>query len=150
MTPTETMDWWLQRTAVYGLAFVFTAGVLGIFLWMAVSVVAIAKKWVPMWFEASIAKQQRDSETLEGLEGLMGALVMSNSQTRAGLKHMANALRRVCKKDVLQRLGIDSDVIMEIESAQQELGPDIHDIDKERERKERYERRKRELGEQAS
>jgi hypothetical protein len=123
MSPTDTMDWWLQRTAVYGLAFVFTAAVLLILVYIAWSVVKQFNRWLPRWFEASIAKQERDSATLERIERCMerqekctARLVESSTSVRQGLRDVVLTARRAFNsKEMREQLKLDPDVLGDLD-----------------------------------
>lgn len=89
---TELFDWWLQRTAVYGLAFVFTAGVLLGILWVAYIIVGLLKKWVPLWFEAQIESHLAVVNGMKDLSKTLKAVHEDAKSTRSGLAHAMRAV----------------------------------------------------------
>ena len=120
MPQTEVFDYWLQRTAVYGLAFVFTAGILFGFLWVCAILVRILSARLPKWFDDQ-------EETNLAVRNGMQALV-SNSRvihdrtynTQRGLRGIVQAGRKFVNKHK-ERLGIGSDVVVLLDQADDQL-----------------------------
>jgi len=120
MQNTELFDWWLQRTAVYGLAFVFTAGVLFGVLWVCWTLVRILSKRLPGWFDDQAAT---NTEVRKGMQALVENTEYIHDRTGAtqrGLCALGRAGEKFLNRNG-ERLGVGSDVVILVQQANEAL-----------------------------
>lgn len=123
MSNAETVDRWLQTTVVYGLAFVFLSLFCLIVLWIfwrlayhGVSVVQTLREWLPQWFAAQIESHKAVVKSADTLTESLGGVREKVDKTHAGVAGMIRAAEKHAK-----RQNVDSDVIIELESARNAL-----------------------------
>jgi hypothetical protein len=119
---TDVVDWWLRHGSIQGLAFVFLACVLLIFLWVAVVVVNGLKQWAPRWFLSSLRTQAAMRAGIREVIATARAIRRDTFATRVGL---GNALRgleaAISKPGIKEKLGIGSDVVVWLKNARREI-----------------------------
>jgi hypothetical protein len=116
------LEWWLREGAVLGFALLFTAGVLLIILWTAVSAIKELKVWLPQWFKSKMAHDERICVAIEEQTGLMGCNHANLHRVRSANLRVVRALNAHLKnKENRDRLGISSDVIVELNRAEETL-----------------------------
>ena len=113
---TEVFDYWLQRTAVYGLAFLFTAGILLGFLWLLAILVRILQTRLPKWFDEQTETSAAVRSGMRAIANNSAAILNHAHSTQRGLRDLARAGRRIAQKHG-KRLGIGSDVVMLLQQA---------------------------------
>jgi hypothetical protein len=119
VTP-DVADWWIQKTAVYGLAFVFTACVLGLLIWLAMSLVNMLKIWIPRWFQSSIDSHTKVAVGVDRLTETLSCIHDQTQATRRGLSNLADAGTAFLERNK-ERLGVSSDVVLRVKDAQRTL-----------------------------
>lgn len=89
----DVADWWFNKVATYGLGLVFTAGVLGMLLWVCFVAIGLLKKWVPAWFESTISSQALMVSRVDRLCDTVECLHDTAHSTHEGVRHMGRAAR---------------------------------------------------------
>lgn len=116
----DLADWWINKAFTYGLAFVFTACVLGILIWIAVVVVGILRTWMPRWFESQIEMQEELCRTVKKVADGIDCVHTEAHATREGLRHTSRALRAYMRRNKA-RLKLPSDVMVHFDNATEAL-----------------------------
>ena len=118
----DTIDRWVTLSANQGIAFVFTACVLLLIIYVTVVLVGLLKKWIPKWFEMSINSHERVCKAIDKLtESVECIHERTHHANSAAGKVLDAAHQHLSDPEVKQRLGIKSDGILKIRQARDEL-----------------------------
>jgi hypothetical protein len=84
-------DKWFQLVTTNGLAVVFTAGFLGIFLYIGLAAVGIFKRWVPPLFESQIKMNEKVCEAVDELKAAVACTHDKVHSLHSGTSKIAEA-----------------------------------------------------------
>ena len=116
---TGVIEWWLRQGAVYGVAVLFLVCSLGIILLIAISILRTLNKWLPLWFEKSIESHQKVIDFLDDYGVRISNIDGHTSITSKRFEMFLRAINAgLSDKEVQQRLGIKSDVIIQLRAAE--------------------------------
>jgi hypothetical protein len=127
MEPKQAMDaadWWINKVATWGLAFVFLACVLLLILWVAITFVGLARKFLPMWFESSIQSHNRVAKAVEDLTDSIDCIHQKTHAVHEGMRGIVKAGTSYLRTNKT-RLGVASDVFIHMQNAQEALSRDF-------------------------
>ena len=134
---TEVFDWWLRNGFVYGIAVVFTAGILGGFLygflWMCAVLARILSTRLPGWFDDQAATNLEVRKGMQAIVSNSAAILSHAFATQRGMRDAVRAAHKFANKN-RTRLGIGSDVLQILKDARATLrngDPDDEDGDDE-------------------
>lgn len=113
----DAADWWFNKALTWGLSFVFLACVLFILLWAAISLVNIAKEWIPRWFQSSIESHQQLAKAVGNLCDVVDCIHERTHSIHEGVKHGTKAVGTYVRKNK-SKLDIPSDVMVHLNNAQ--------------------------------
>lgn len=82
----STVREWVKLAADYGASWVFTVVSLGVIIYVAVSMINLAKLWVPIWMQASIDSQKRVAVAVESLVEQVACVHENSHATMKGLR----------------------------------------------------------------
>lgn len=110
----DSVDRWLKFTSNYGLSFVFLACFLLIILWLAITIIGLMKKWVPIWFASSIRTQKRTVVFLDQATDTLSCLHDKTHGLAETAYHITQAALTAARKGN-EKFG--SDVMVHLENA---------------------------------
>ena len=119
---TTTVSWFLKEGAVYGVAVVFLVCVLCLLMYVAITVVRLAKHWIPLWFTKSIESHERVCRTMDDVSESLRCVHDQTHATKEGTHTAIRAMNSfVGDKGNQQRLGIKSDVVFQLKAAERAM-----------------------------
>lgn len=113
MDPIDTTTKWMKLVGDYGVSYLFMGCTVGILLYIAWTTVALMKKWVPHWFESSIASHERVAKAVEQQCSLLECIHAQTRSTRNGAQHAVQAVKSF--KD------LPSSVLVHLQNAERSL-----------------------------
>lgn len=132
-TPTfvsmDVADWWINKAATWGLSFVFLCCVLCILLYIAVSVVGLAKQWIPKWFESSIESHERVAKAVDTLVETLDCIHEKTHSVHRGVRSAVKGVSTLIRKNKT-KFNIGSDVMVYLDSAEEALESGIAPVHK--------------------
>lgn len=121
----KTVEWWLKEGAVYGLAFIFTACVLLLLLWVAIVAIRTLKYWAPRWFQSSIASHEKVCAACDTIIEKLTCVHDRSHETHDGLRRTIKAVNQhLSSKANQDRLGVTSDIVYQLRMAEQSMRED--------------------------
>lgn len=116
----NSLEFLLRHSAVYGLAFVFLAGVLALLLWVAWSTVSILKTWLPQWFQSQIKSQKQVGIGINRLSKFILMLYRKHNGLHEATGHLVTAMDVFFTKNK-DRYNVPSSTLHHIQSAKEAL-----------------------------
>jgi hypothetical protein len=116
----NALDFFLRQSAVYGLAFVFLAGVLMLLLWVAWSTVSVLKTWLPKWFQSQIRAQKQVGVGINRLSKFILMMYRKNSAANEATVHMVTAMDIFFSRNK-ERYSVPPETLFHIQSAKKAL-----------------------------
>ena len=103
----------MKLVGEYGLPLLFLACFIGIVLYVALVTVGLFKKWVPKWFESSIASHERVAKAVEDQCRILDNIHDHTHATKVAATHSIQAAKSY--KDV------PSEALVHLNSAENAL-----------------------------
>lgn len=119
-SPMDVADWWINKAATWGLSFVFLCCVLCILLYLAISLVGLAKCWIPKWFESSIESHERVAKAVDDLNETLVCIHEKTHSVHQGLKSINKGANSFVKRNK-SKYDIGSEVLVHLDNAEDAL-----------------------------
>ena len=84
---------WMKLVSEYGLPLLFLACVMGLLLYVALIAVGLLKKWIPKWFESSIASHDRVAKAVENQCKILDNIHDHTHATKVAATHSIQAAK---------------------------------------------------------
>lgn len=114
------VDFFLRQGAVYGLALVFLASILALFLWVAWSTVNILKTWLPQWFQSQIRAHKQVGIGINRLSRFILMMYRKNAASHDATAHIVAAMD-VFFSENREKYNVPAQAIFHIQSAKKAL-----------------------------
>ena len=118
-SPEPLLEWWLKQGVVYGVAIVFLSAVLMILIWVAVELIRLLRKWIPLWFQKNMEAQDRMIQFLDAAIVHLTVIRAHSESAHLGLRGLLRATNSyLANKELRERLDIPSDVIIQLRTTE--------------------------------
>lgn len=115
----ELTKWWLKEGSIYGVAVVFLVIALLMLVWFVGSMIRLAQKWVPLWFEKNIESHEKVCRALDTFCTTLDGTSAKVDSTHDGFHGAIRAVNaHLSDKANAERLGVKSDVIFQLKDAE--------------------------------
>lgn len=125
MDPKQGMDvvtWWLKEGSIYGVAVVFLVIALTIHVWFVASMIRLAQRWVPLWFQKNIESHDKVIKALDVFCETLDGTSITVDSTHSGLHGALRAVNsHLSDKASAERLGVRSDVVFQLKEAERTM-----------------------------
>lgn len=113
------VEWWLKEGSIYGVAVVFLVIALLMLVWFVASMIRLAQKWVPAWFEKNIESHEKVIKALDAFCETLDTTSITCAASHDGLHGALRAVNsHLADKASAERLGVKSDVIFQLKDAE--------------------------------
>ncbi len=113
------VEWWLKEGSIYGVAVVFLVIALLMLVWFVFTMIRLAQKWVPAWFEKNIESHDKVCRALDTFCERLDDTSLKVDSTHDGIHGALRAVNsHLTDKASVERLGIKSDVVFQLKEAE--------------------------------